>query len=81
MKKKTIGVLILGLSLGFTGCRDKVGSRKDVKDEIPQQFEVLSQEQPADDYYFDLTIVRHKETGKRFIIYREGRKGGICPLD
>ena len=81
MKKKIIGVLILGLSLGFTGCRDKVGSRKDVKDEIPQQFEVLSQEQPANDKIFDLIIVRHKETNKRFIIYRQEGKGGICPLD
>lgn len=28
-----------------------------------------------------LMVVKHKETGKRFVIYREGYKGGICQLD
>ena len=81
MKKKIIGVLILGLSLGFMGCGDKIGSRKDVKDEIPQQFEVLSDERINCGFSGKLIIVRHKETNKRFIIYTGGRKGGICPLD
>ena len=78
MKKKIIGVLILGLSLGFTGCGGKVGSRKDVKDEIPQQFEVLSDERID---YGGVMIVKHRGTGKRFIIFHGDRKGGICPLD
>lgn len=28
-----------------------------------------------------LIIVKHKETGKRFVVYKEGYKGGICQLD
>ena len=80
MKKKIIGVLILGLSLGFMGCGDKIGSRKDVKDEIPQQFEVLSDER-INCGFSGLMIVKHKETGKRFIIFHGDKRGGICPLD
>lgn len=28
-----------------------------------------------------LITIKHKETGKRFVIYKEGYKGGICQLD
>lgn len=80
MKKKIIGVLILGLSLGFTGCADKTEDKTNVKDENLNQFEVLSNGNIGS-FRGELIIVRHKETNKRFIIYIGDRKGGICPLD
>ena len=79
MKKRILSLLILGLSIGMVGC----GGEKQVekgKEEIPKQFEVLSNESIGV-AYGELIIVKHKETGKKFIIYDGGRNGGICPLD
>lgn len=83
MKKKIISLLVLGLSIGMMGCGGEKPVKED-KEEIPQQFEMLSNERVEnEDGYccFDLIIVKHKETGKRFIIYDDYRRGGICPLD
>lgn len=83
MKEKIISLLILGLSIGMMRCGGGKPVKED-KEEIPQQFEMLSNErvENEDGYcWFDLIIVKHKETGKRFIIYDDYRKGGICPLD
>jgi len=79
MKKRIISLLILGLSIGMVGCGDKTQIEKG-KEEIPQQFEVLSNER-TNNIHGGLMIVKHKETGKRFIIFYGDRRGGICPLD
>lgn len=46
-------------------------------------FEIVSQERIDIKGYMDskLTVVKHKETGKRFVIYTGDKKGGIVPLD
>lgn len=83
MKKKIISLLILGLSIGMVGCGGEKQVKED-KEEIPQQFEILSDKRVENEdghCCFDLIIVKHKETGKRFIIYDDYRRGGICPLD
>jgi len=74
---KLVALLLTMITL-LTGCvlaQITSGSCEDVD---KKEFEVLSEEDIDNG---NLTIVRHKKTGKRFVIYTGYRKGGITPLD
>lgn len=78
MNKKLIALLLIIITL-LTGCMAVETSYEEVD---KKEFEILSEEGLYNDNFNDnLTIVRHKETGKRFVIYSGARKGGIAPLD
>lgn len=87
MKKKIIGLLIMSsICFSMVGCSIKVDAHKvdeqKQKVDVPNQFETISQERVGSEYYDDeIILIKHKETGKRFIIYNGGSKGGIVPLD
>jgi hypothetical protein len=88
MKKKFLGTLILGVITGIliTGCVDSNSNINKVQaEDVSNKFEILSKE----DIHIDsgindddrLLIVKCKENGKRFVLYKGYRKGGIAPLD
>mgnify|MGYP001186276349 CR=1 FL=1 len=83
MKKKLLALsLVIGLGLSIVGCNNNHNVKADETD-IPKQFEVMSKE-VFNTNNIDkelLIIVKHKETGKKFVIFQGYRKGGICPLD
>jgi hypothetical protein len=75
MKKIILTILVI-LSISMTGCKPNVIST--------QEFEVISRQNIKDftgSNYDELYIVVHKDTGKKFVIFKGYRKGGIAPLD
>ena len=94
MKKKIIGLLIMSsICFNMVGCSIKVDAQKQKVDvpkqkvdaqkqkvDVPKQFETISQERVGS-YSDNVIIIKHIETGKRFIIYKGDSKGGIVPLD
>ena len=71
---KLVALLLIIITL-LTGCMAVETSYEEVD---KKEFEILSEEGLYND---NLTIVRHKETEKRFVIFRSAKKGGITPLD
>lgn len=75
---KKLLVILLVLVLVLSGCTGKKTeeTNEDIKDS--KAFEVES----SDGFGLgNVYVIRHKETGKRFIIYSGYQKGGIAPLD
>lgn len=82
MRKKIIILMTICMIGVLSGCSNNEGSTGAVEIDT-KQFEVLSNESlgTVGDSDDELIIIKHKETGKRFIIYKGFRKGGITPLD
>jgi len=77
-KATKLVALLLIMTMLLAGCvKVETTSRNEEVDK--KEFEILSEDHFHDNLH--LTVVRHKETGKRFIIYTGYRKGGITPLD
>lgn len=74
MRRLIAFVLVIGI-LFFIGCS--------IESEAYNEgaFELISKENLAGSADDKLIVVRHKETGKRFVIYQGYKKGGIQPLD
>jgi hypothetical protein len=78
MNKQIIGLILVGIvSLSLIGCGEQ--QTYGTKTNNTDNFTVLSDDNLNQDD--ELIIVKEKSTGKRFIIFKGYRKGGITPLD
>lgn len=81
MNNKTtkLATLLLLMSMLFTGCTE-VEKTSGNEGANKEEFEVISEDNLHKNS-IRLTVVHHKETGKRFVIYSGHKRGGIAPLD
>lgn len=78
MRKKISSILLISIiSLSLIGCDEQ--STATTKTINTDNFTVLSDDGLNQDD--ELIIVKEKSTGKRFIIFKGYRKGGITLLD
>lgn len=84
MKKLKVITIILICLLVFSGCFYTRQGDVSRLLENKEDFEVVSKQRLAnitDDGADEFFILKHKETGKRFILFKGYQKGGITPLD
>ena len=77
-KATKLATLLLLMAMLFTGCTE-VETTSGNEGANKEEFEVISEDKLHND--IRLTVVHHKETGKRFVIYSDHKRGGIAPMD
>lgn len=76
MKKKIVAMLAIAMTL-MVGCVSN--AEETIKEE--KVFEVISTEPSGLSLRGNISVIRHKETGQKFVVYNTSEGPAMAPLD